>query len=385
MKKKNNILKEVVVLLISIAIIFSSVVVTAKTQSLTPNVNYNGRGHVPETLGLVGWDNGMDYDFLLEAQEPLSPSHISGYPADDFLFDEDVEVCGVHWIGGYWGGNYQNGDFDWNISFYYDRGDGEAPGEVYAGPFTYTQDECNLFLVEDTGDPNIGIFYLFSVGLPENITFDTSKYWISIWAIGDNYYPQSGWGYHYDPIILHQAVFKSEYFGYLDWNDTSIVLGDSADMCFQLIIKEEPEPEPDLECYGSLIWTDIHPGDTVSGNFTVENVGDNNSLLDWEVIRWPKWEHGSSWTFIPKSGEDLTPEDGPLTIEVKCVTPNVKNKELDGELIVQNLGNPDDFCIIEVSLTTPKNKPFIFNFPLLSWLFERFPNAFPILRYMFGL
>jgi len=30
----------------------------------------------------------------------------------------------------------------------------------------------------------------------------------------------------------------------------------------------------------------------------------------------------------------------------------------------------------------PKNKLFIFNFPLLSWLFERFPNAFPILRYI---
>jgi len=36
-------------------------------------------------------------------------------------------------------------------------------------------------------------------------------------------------------------------------------------------------------------------------------------------------------------------------------------------------------------ITMPKNKPFIFNFPLLSWLFERFPNAFPILRYTLGL
>jgi hypothetical protein len=36
-------------------------------------------------------------------------------------------------------------------------------------------------------------------------------------------------------------------------------------------------------------------------------------------------------------------------------------------------------------ITIPKNKPFNFNFPMLSWLFERFPNAFPILRYMLGL
>jgi len=383
MKKRNNILKEVVILLISIAIIFSSVVVTAKTQSLTPNVNYNGRGLTPRSLEPVGWDNGMDYDYLLAAQ--LDKDYpFYAYPADDFLFDEDVEVCSVHWIGGYWGGNYQSGDFDWNISFYYDRGDGEAPGEVYAGPFTYTQDECYPFLIEDTGDPNIGIYYIFSAGLPENITFDTSKYWISIWAIGE-YTPQSGWGYHFDPILLHQAVFKSDILGYLDWNDTSIVLGDSADMCFRLIIKEEPEPEPDLECYGSLIWTDIHPGDTVTGNFTVENIGDSGSLLDWEITEKPSWEHGSSWSFSQTSGKDLTPEDGPITVQVTCKTPDAKNKELDGEITIQNLDETDDFCIIDVSLTTPKNKAYIFNFPILNWLFERFPYAFTVIRFILRL
>jgi hypothetical protein len=36
-------------------------------------------------------------------------------------------------------------------------------------------------------------------------------------------------------------------------------------------------------------------------------------------------------------------------------------------------------------ITMPKNKSFIFNFPLLNWLFERFPNAFPMLRYLLGL
>ena len=36
-------------------------------------------------------------------------------------------------------------------------------------------------------------------------------------------------------------------------------------------------------------------------------------------------------------------------------------------------------------VSMPKNKPFNFNFPLLSWLLERFPNAFPILRYLLGL
>jgi hypothetical protein len=33
----------------------------------------------------------------------------------------------------------------------------------------------------------------------------------------------------------------------------------------------------------------------------------------------------------------------------------------------------------------PKNKAFNFNFNLLSWLFERFPRMFPIMRQLFGL
>jgi len=42
-----------------------------------------------------------------------------------------------------------------------------------------------------------------------------------------------------------------------------------------------------------------------------------------------------------------------------------------------------DWATLEVSM--PMNKPFNFNFNPLSWLFERFPNAFPVLRHLLGL
>jgi len=45
--------------------------------------------------------------------------------------------------------------------------------------------------------------------------------------------------------------------------------------------------------------------------------------------------------------------------------------------------NESDWGILEISM--PINKPFNFNFNLLGWLLERFPNAFPILRHMLGL
>ncbi len=55
--------------------------------------------------------------------------------------------------------------------------------------------------------------------------------------------------------------------------------------------------------------------------------------------------------------------------------------------IVAKAKNFDGLISPEGTLTVamPRNKALIFNFNLLSWLFERFPNAFPILRCLLGL
>ena len=45
-----------------------------------------------------------------------------------------------------------------------------------------------------------------------------------------------------------------------------------------------------------------------------------------------------------------------------------------------NLENPDDYEIIDVLLTTPKNKIFNFDIPIFDWLFECFTNILPTLR-----
>ncbi len=39
----------------------------------------------------------------------------------------------------------------------------------------------------------------------------------------------------------------------------------------------------------------------------------------------------------------------------------------------------------QLRIKMPKNKLFIFNFPLLNWLFEQFPNILPIIKYIMGL
>jgi len=61
-------------------------------------------------------------------------------------------------------------------------------------------------------------------------------------------------------------------------------------------------------------------------------------------------------------------EEGEYTISAKAV--DIHDAE-------------SDWSTLEI--TMPKSKPFNFNFPMLSWLFERFPNMFPILRQILGL
>ena len=142
------------------------------------------------------------------------------------------------------------------------------------------------------------------------------------------------------------------------------------------------QPVPDLYCIGSLSWTDVKPGSTVTDTFKVQNVGDPGSLLDWEITEWPQdW---GTWTFTPSSGEDLTPEDGSVTIEVEVVAPDEKNEEFSGEVKVVNLEDPDDFELIDVSLSTPRNKAFNIFLQFLNFL-EQHPNLFPILRHLLGL
>jgi len=120
---------------------------------------------------------------------------------------------------------------------------------------------------------------------------------------------------------------------------------------------EEPQPPepntPDLDCSGSLSWTNVEPGATVNGSFQVQNIGDTGSLLNWTIntssITW------GTWSYTPESGENLTPEDGQVTVHVSVVAPNQENTEFEGYVRVENQNDPNDSDVIPVTLKTPAN------------------------------
>jgi hypothetical protein len=184
-------------------------------------------------LGASQWDPSFNFDPIV---------------ADDFTLDTGSNVVHqVHWIGGYWN-PVTPGYFDWEIVFYEDRGDGQAPGATYAGPFTYTYTEAH--------ETPSGSYYSYWVNLTSDVTFSpTTKYWMSIQGIG-TYPPQSGWGVHTAPINGAVCKLKSIYFGYPDWTDLGF-----GDCAFQLYgpFQEPPPPPPDINVYNQTHYVDLEP------------------------------------------------------------------------------------------------------------------------------
>jgi hypothetical protein len=132
----------------------------------------------------------------------------------------------------------------------------------------------------------------------------------------------------------------------------------------------------DLICEGRFNWTDVKPGEIMTGSFTVVNGGTPLSYLDWKILHWPSW---GVWTFTPSSGDDLRPEDGAVTVQVTMEAPhsNVPD-QYSGQIIIVNKENDQDTEILQASLATPKHgKPMEWNF--LSFL-QWYSTAFPFQR-----
>jgi len=113
------------------------------------------------------------------------------------------------------------------------------------------------------------------------------------------------------------------------------------------------DPVPDLDCDGTLSFVDVTPGETVTGTFTVENIGEPESLLNWEIQSYPDW---GTWTFDPDHGVGLMPEAGIVTVDVEVVAPEDPDVELEGEVVVVNSEDPDDICIIDIACSIPPPK-----------------------------
>ncbi len=208
----------------------------------SPGIGEQGEWTAKAGSRAIVWDNGLAYVGIAASQYDVNVDPVlDPIVADDFEFTVDQPVNDVHWIGGYWNGPPDDGDFDWEIIFYDDIGDGTKPGATI-GTYTFPNIGVNETWID--GTPGGSNFYSYSVNLPGTLTFLAGiKYWISIQGIG-TFPPQSGVAYHEDPILLHQAVFKSDYFSFPDWTNSAVVFGAAIDLCFQLTYEETCNWQP---------------------------------------------------------------------------------------------------------------------------------------------
>jgi peptidase C10-like protein/Spi protease inhibitor len=227
----------------------------------------------------------------------------------------------------------------------------------------YLKFDCNTVELLDNSDTNLydRLSQNIKDALPTHLAVVTPG-----WDAGHNlvidgyntdeyYHLNFGWGGSYDAWYLLPDELPY---------DLTVIEGIIVDIM-------NNDAGPDLDCNGALSWVDIKPGDVVTGSFTVENIGDPASELDWEIESHPEW---GTWTFTPLNGDDLTPEDGAITVEVSVVAPDKKNKEFDGGIKIVNREASGDQCYIQVSLATPRIKDTgqsLFQF--LERLIQRFP------------
>ena len=216
----------------------------------------------------------------------------------------------------------------------------------------------------DAGDDFYIYLNLFSSGQPIDRTSevpvllggkDRGTEVISAANPGESYYRSgSSW------LDLYDYAFTDP-----SWNHT-------ANFCIKGLTTGWTPSYADLDCDGELSWTRVKPGETITGSFTVQNIGAADSELNWEVLEWPSW---GEWTFTPSSGIGLTPGDGAITVEVQVIAPSDKNTEFNGTVKIINTQDPGDSDTIPVYLKTPLDLPSM-RFPFLNLLFtilQRFP------------
>lgn len=128
---------------------------------------------------------------------------------------------------------------------------------------------------------------------------------------------------------------------------------------------------------GTLTWARIRPGSTVSGSFTIANNGASGSYLDWMITSYPDW---GTWTFEPESGTSLTPEQGPINVQVTVQVPNEKKSYYNYHVTITNLHNEANYHNIPVSLSMPLSKE-----NRINYLWDLIHFFFPFLNHLYTI
>jgi hypothetical protein len=334
---------------------------------------------------------------LLDENDPdlyqrLSSNMKDALPAHLAVVNDDWTVGHNLVVDGYNTNEYYHLNFGWGGSY---NGWYLIPDEL---PYALTVIEGVIvdILKENTGIPDLtcsgtlewtnvipcetvtGSFMVNNIGeASSNLDWEITEWptwgtWTFTPSDGNNLKPEEG------PVTINVTVEVPNEENHLFTGEVKVVnIENNSDYSTILVSLETGyKIHEKIFCNGSLTWVDVKPLAKITGSFTVENVGIAFSNLSWKITENPDW---GTWTFTPSEGDNLTPEDGPITINVTVIAPLKRNSEFTGQIKVVNSENSSDFDTIPVSLATPYEVHLTI-LELLQNLIEQFPHAFPLLR-----
>ncbi|MBS3777911.1 MAG: DUF4082 domain-containing protein [Candidatus Thermoplasmatota archaeon] len=142
------------------------------------------------------------------------------------------------------------------------------------------------------------------------------------------------------------------------WIDLTTI-NETGNFCIKALGTNWTAPIADLTSQKNLILSDVQAGSTINTNISIQNIGEPQSSLQWEIVSLPEW---GRWSIDPSSYQYLKPCMGPVSVELDVRLPfYAKNKNYTGSLVLINTGNSEDTCIIDITLTTPQSykTPFL--------------------------
>ena len=156
--------------------------------------------------------------------------------------------------------------------------------------------------------------------------------------------------------------------------NTAISIAETTETTTSLNIKSS-DPKPHLKVWlpHEPKWTIYKPVCNLSCDIVIENDGDEDSLLKWEITSWPEW---GEWLFMPSTNGEL--QGGFVTWVIISISPPDQVGIYPGEIEIVNTEDPSNNVTISVELTIMKSRskylmnPFIQQF--IEKLFERFPK-----------
>jgi len=133
---------------------------------------------------------------------------------------------------------------------------------------------------------------------------------------------------------------------------------------------------PDLDCSGSINGNTVKPGQRITGSFTVKNVGEPGTRLDWAIIDYPDWGYG--WSSNPYIGENLEPGAG-TTVTVTFSAP-LDEESYSGYIVVVNENDDSDKDSVEVSVVVKNGRSKSMIYDVLAKLKDSFPVLFTLIN-----